>query len=408
MAETGLEELRRGWKVILAATVGIGTGLTTFVFYTTGVFVQPLSKAFGWADSQIMVAVTIVLLGGSALGPLIGMVTDRFGARRVALLSVIGAAVGWLGLSLTTGDLWMFQGQFLLLTLIGAGTLPVTWTRSVIVSFDKCRGMALGLCLVGTGLFGSGIKLLTYAVISAWGWRAGYAAIGCALLLITLPVTFFFLRDAVQPNPSDSTPNSSEFGLSLPEALRTRHFWLMTASFLLLSLSIAGIAPNLERFLTSSGFTIGQAVQIAAFYGIGIIAGRLFTGVLLDRFWAPAVVLLVLLPSCLTFVVMAGGVHSVLIATMMVFLVGTAAGVEYDALAFLIARYFGRKAYSAIYGSIYIGFAIGAGFGPLLFTRLAEILHGYGAILYGTAGIVLLGSLLLLPLGRYPQLDRAP
>ncbi|QGZ65637.1 MFS transporter [Paraburkholderia acidisoli] len=405
----GWGEFKRGWRLILAATVGIGTGLTTMVFYTMGVFVPSLTKTFGWSDSQVMVAITIVLLGSSVVGPYVGALTDRIGARRVALGSVIGMGCAWALLALNTGSIAIFYATFTILTLCGAGTLPVTWTKSVIANFSERRGLALGICLIGTGLFGALIKLYAFYVMSAIGWRLAYVCIGAFVLCVTLPITFFFFREPRRAlDTSAQAPGiAPEAGLGLREALRTRAFWILSASFFLLSLAISGIAPNLERFLTTSGFDLATAVRIAAWYGIGIVVGRLITGFCLDRMWAPGVVFLLMIPTMITFIVLAGGVSSVPVAMLMVFLVGSASGVEYDALAYLVSRYFGMRAYSAVYGSIFIGFAFGAGFGPVTFSKTFALTHSYHTLLFATAAVVLVGSGMLLTLGRYPRFDAA-
>lgn len=404
----GMGEFKRGWRLILAATLGIGTGLTTLVFYTTGVFIPSLTKTFGWSDSQVMVAISIVLLGSSAMGPYVGALADRVGPRKVALFSVAGMGLAWGLLSMTNGSLPLFYASFAVLTILGAGTLPVTWTKSIIANFKEKRGLALGLCLVGTGLFGSLVKLYAFNMLSELGWRMAYVCIGAFVLCITLPFTFIFFREPKTPlaGVAENLPLAEEVGMTLKEALRTRAFWILSASFFMLSLSISGIAPNLERYLTNAGFDLATAVKIASWYGVGIVVGRLITGFFLDKMWAPAVVCILVIPTALTFFALSGGVSSVPAAIVMVFLVGTASGVEYDALAYLVSKYFGLKAYSAVYGSVFIGFAFGAGFGPVTFSKVFAVTGSYQGLVIGTGLLVLCGAGIQLALGAYPQFKK--
>ena len=89
-------------------------------------------------------------------------------------------------------------------------------------------------------------------------------------------------------------------------------------------------------------------------------------------------------------------------------LIGFALGVEYDLMAFFIARYFGMRSYSAIYGVLYVFFSLGAGFGPLLF-GLDFDRHGSYRIALLTAIVVLLGAALsFLTLGRYRDFANDP
>ena len=60
-------------------------------------------------------------------------------------------------------------------------------------------------------------------------------------------------------------------------------------------------------------------------------------------------------------------------------LIGFAAGVEYDLMAFLVARYFGMRAYASIYGELYGCLRLGAGVGPLVFGMQFDKFHSYRA-----------------------------
>jgi hypothetical protein len=101
-----------------------------------------------------------------------------------------------------------------------------------------------------------------------------------------------------------------------------------------------------------------------------------------------------------------GGLPAVWVPMLYVFVLGTAAGAEYDALAYLTSRYFGARAYSAIYGTIFVGFAIGAGFAPYVFSMIVAWQHSYEMLLLWTAGVLVVGATGLLTLGGYPQFNR--
>ncbi|KQR77175.1 hypothetical protein ASG35_13040 [Burkholderia sp. Leaf177] len=402
-------EFKTGWGIIVAATIGIGTSMTTMASYSAGVFLPSLTKTFGWADSQVMLTFMILFFGSSLLGPYIGTLADRIGPRRIVLVSVVGLAIGWMLLAFTNGSIVRFYLTYAVITVLGAGTLPVTWTKSVVVHFRQHRGMALGICLVGTGIFGAMIKLYAFHMISMFGWRIAYVCLGAFLLVITLPIAIAFFRepkiDPAAHAGAVDTKIADVPGMPFIQAVKTPAFWILTGSFFLLSLALAGIAPNLERFWTKSGFGMSDAVSIASWYGIGIVIGRLLTGWFLDRIWAPVVIFGMLLPCALSFLLLAHGVNSFWIASLLVLIVGTSSGVEYDALAYLVSRYFGMRAYSAIYGGVFIGFAVGAGLGPFSFSKLLVTLNGYEAVLIINAVVVVAGAGVLLLLGRYPRFE---
>jgi hypothetical protein len=66
-----------------------------------------------------------------------------------------------------------------------------------------------------------------------------------------------------------------------------------------------------------------------------------------------------------------------------------------------VARYFGMRSYTAIYGVLYVFFSVGAGVGPLLFGRSFETTGSYRLILDVAFAVLIASGLSLLLLGRY-------
>ena len=130
--------------------------------------------------------------------------------------------------------------------------------------------------------------------------------------------------------------------------------------------------------------------------------GRVLTGFLLDRFWGPAVAALLMALPAISCLLLASGSPSVQSAYLATILIGFAAGAEFDIIAYLASRYFGLKHYSKIYSWLYAAFAIGAATAPALFGFGYDKLGNYNAVFSISAVLFMLGSVLLLFLGRYP------
>jgi MFS family permease len=99
------QEFVRGWPVISAAIMGIGLGMSPLPFYTIGVFIKPISEEFGWEPSKVLLALSVYTVFIVFMAPFIGMVTDRIGARKVALTSIIMFGISMMMQSLHTGSL---------------------------------------------------------------------------------------------------------------------------------------------------------------------------------------------------------------------------------------------------------------------------------------------------------------
>lgn len=403
---------RAGWIVVFAAMIGLGLGLSPMPFYTIGMFAPELQKEFGWSFASLMGSITVQSLVVMATGPLAGFAVDRYGARPVALVSMVLFGLTFMSLSLSSGHLWLYYAQWVVMSILGAGTLTATWTHTVNGWFEKNRGLALGVASTGTGITGFLIKPFAAWLIGEYGWRWAFAVIGLLPIVIGLPVVYLLFRErtTVRANRAQDVPDAEavamEPGMTLKEALRHRYFWIMTVSFLLIAFALTAPTPNLENILRTRHFTLPQIGAITASFGLSVIAGRIAGGWLLDRFWAPACAVVVLLAPLLGNWLLARSEIDPTIATLSVITLGLGAGFEFDLLAYLIARYFGRRAYGTIYGCFYTVIAFSGGLGPVVYGRVFDVTGRYDLALIGGAICLFFGSVVLLAMGPYPRWDR--
>lgn len=416
MAKSGnFKEFKFGWPVVLASTLGIGLGMSPLPFYTIGVFAVPLTQNFGWGMDTVMAAMPVFTLAALVMSPLIGFVADRIGARKTALASVFLFGLAFMAFSLNTGSKALYLSFWALLAIAGAGTLPMTWTRAVNNWFNENRGLALGLSLLGTGIFGVFAKLYAAAIIEQFGWQAAYVGVALLPLLISLPVAFFFFRDVDDPKVADKVARlraevpafkeGAKAGMSLKEALRDGKFWILAGAFILISFAIGGPIPNLEKLLESKGFDLGDAILLASFIGYAVFIGRLLGGYLLDRFWAPGVAFVLLSVPAISCYLFQMGELSFGYAALGIVILGLGAGVEYDLMAYLVSRYFGMKNYAAIYGCLYGFFALGAGFGPYIMGLSFTATGSYDTIMGYAMIAFIAGAIPLLFLGKYRDFE---
>lgn len=411
-AQAGSQEFRRGWGVVLAAMLGIGLGLSPVPFYTIGMLAPELHKAFGWEFSAMMVGLPIMTLGVLIVSPLVGLLADRYGVRRVTLVSIVLFSLSFMSFALNNGSIELFYLNWALMAVFGAGTLPITWTRAVNNRFDLHKGLALGLSLLGTGIFGFFVKPLTAWLIAEYSWRAAYVVVGMLPLLIALPVALLVFHDVdgalnggAERRAALARRAAAAPGLSFRAALRDYRFWLLAVSFVLISFAVGGLIPNMENILKIAGFARDDIVALVSLIGLSVIIGRIAGGWLIDRLWAPGVALVMIsLPALACYMLTEAQVTTGNARTAIV-LIGMAAGIEYDLMAFLVARYFGMKSYSAIYGAQYGFFAFGAGLAPVVFGKVFDKTGSYHSALVLAAAFLILGALALLGLGRYRRFD---
>ena len=191
-------EFKYGWPVVLAGSLGISLGMSPLP-HTIGVFAQPLSQEFGWGIDQIMYGLVPFCLATVISAPFAGYLSDRFGVRQVALISILLFALGMMAFALNNGSLPLYFFLWAMLSFVGAGTLPITYTKAISRWFQHKRGLALGMALVGTGIGGALAKIYAATLIDAVGWRMAYVGVGFLPLIVALPVVYLLFRDVDDP-----------------------------------------------------------------------------------------------------------------------------------------------------------------------------------------------------------------
>ncbi len=399
-------ELQQRWPLVLATCIGIISSSFVLPYYTIGALVGPVTAEFGWTRAEFQSAILFSSGLGALTSPFIGWLIDRFGARRVALPAMLGLGVGFFIASSMQGELWMLFLAYASIALLGAGTIPVTWTRAIATSFFKRRGLALGLSLTGTGICASVAPHYTVWLTSEFGWRGAYIGLGLVPFILVWPVLYFLFRPIESTSAEDNKvghqAHQAHEGLTLSEAAKSYRFWILLLSILFAYMGFSGIGPNLFPSMTDDGFSREQAASIQSVFGISIIVGRVVVGYLCDRYWAPGIACVCLLMPTVGTLIFYGD-QSFVMAAIASFTIGFAAGAELDLMAFLAAKYFGLKHYAKIYSVLYATLAVCSGTAPMAFASVYDITGSYDTGFVAATILFLAASMMVLALGRYPK-----
>lgn len=405
----GRSEFRLGWRPLAAALIGVTCGASPLPFNVLPLVMGPIHAEYGWDFAAIAAGVTLFGIIASLLAPVFGGLSDRLGVRRVALTSLglfalVFAAFYFVPASLS--GWWLFWA---LLGLIGIGSTPVTWSRAVTLWFNRNRGLALGIMLLGTSLAAFIVPQIAQAAIAHWGWRSAFPAVALLPLLLGLPIGLLWFRE---PRPEERPPGITDasgavFGLTLREAARHHRFWILIGSILIIALAYGGAHIHIAQIVALHGFSGQIAANVLGVVALGILTGRLLVGFLFDRFWAPGVASPALLLPALACWLLMGDSTSLPLLMLGGFLLGFAAGTESDVIAYLAARYFGMANYGSIYGALYMPFGIASAVSPIIYGTVRDRTGSYDPMLMAAMGMFALGGAILLLLGRYPDW-RAP
>ena len=388
----------QGWRVVLAACLGVMAGFGSLFVYTFAVFVKPLGATFGWSREQISLGFAIAAITLGLISPLLGRWLDRFGPRRIILtcMTIFGGAIA--SLALLRPHLWQFYATCFVLGVVGNGAAHLAYSRSISTWFRERLGMALAFVMFGAGMGAMILPVLAQSIISRSGWRAAYASLGFLALLLGLPLTWRYVRERVEVR-QDSEPITHS-GMTWQQGVRSYAFWIIVAVLFAGSISMNGAITHMVALLTDRGVTARQAALCAAMLGGSSLLGRVIVGWLLDRFFGSRVAFVVNLISASGLFLLARA-SSFPAGCLAAALIGIGAGGEADITPYLLTRYFGLRAFSTLYGLTWTFYAAAGAIGPVILGRSFDATGSYASLLMILSASTAAVAALLLCLPRY-------
>jgi len=391
-----------GWRVAIAACLGVMGGFGSLFVYTFTVFVKPLGAQFGWNREAVSLGFAIAAMTVGMASPLIGRLIDRFGPRHIILPCMTVFGCGIASFALLRSGIWQFYVTCFVIGVVGNGAAHLAYARSISTWFERRLGTALAIVMVGAGLGAMILPVVAQTVVSRSGWRAAYLTLGILALLLGLPLSWRYVRDReVTTKAKDQGAEAQHTGLTWQQGMRSIAFWIIVAVLFVSSISMNGAITHLSALLTDRGITAGNAALCASILGGTSILGRVVTGWLLDRFFGGRVAFVINL-------VTAGGIfllanaNSFAAGAAAATLIGIGAGGEAAITPYLLTRYYGLRAFSTLYGLTWTFYAAAGAAGPVILGRTFDLTGSYTSLL-STLGIALaIAAAMMLLLPKYP------
>jgi MFS family permease len=392
-----------GWRVVLAACLGVMAGFGSLFVYTFSVFVKPLAAQFGWSREAISTGFAIAALTLGVVSPLLGRWIDRFGARRIILICMPVYVCAIASLSLLRFGLWQFYVTCFALGVVGNGAAHLAYSRSISTWFHRRLGMALACVMVGAGLGAMILPVVAQSIISRLGWQVAYGSLGGIAFLLGVPLSWRYIRE--RGSDEHESRDVTHSGMTWQQGIRSFSFWIITAILFVSSISMNGAITHLSALLTDRGITPEKAALCASILGGSSLLGRVVVGWLLDRFFGPRVALVINLITALGIFLLARASNfpSGCIAAA---LIGVGAGGEAATTPYLLTRYFGVRAFSTLYGLTWTFYAAAGAIGPVILGRTFDATGSYSSLLVLLAIALGLAAATNLLLPRYSDSER--
>lgn len=394
--------MKKYYYVIIVVVTFLALLVSAGIRTAPGVIIKPLEADFGWDRASISLAVAVSLFAFGFGGPLGGTLIDRFGPRRVTMAGMTLNAVG-LALLIGLRELW--QLHLLWGLLVGAGTGAISGTLGATVAtrwFNRYRGVVLGLfgaaAAAGQLIFVPAL----IGLVSVGGWQAVIAILGAAAAVVLIPV-LIFMRNypeeaglTVLGEPTAATAAADTRKIPLREAMRTRDFWLLAASFFVCGYTTNGlIGTHLLPHTLEHGFVEAEISWALALMGVMNILGTTASGWLSDRYDNRKLLAMYygfrgLSLAALPFILEMKGM----------FLFAVVYGLDWVATVpptvNLTAQRFGKGSLGTLYGWIFCSHMIGAGIASYAGGFFRDLLGDYHLIFISAAIMGLMASTLVL------------
>ena len=400
-----------GWWIV-AGSFLISVYVGGAVYYGFTAFFEPIIEELGWSYAQVSFAASLRGLEAGILAPILGILVDRWGSRKLILLGSIIAAAGLLLLS-RVNSLLMFFGAFALLSLGTTSCTGIVVLTAVANWFQKKVGIANAIALCGFGFSGLLIPVIV-KLIDAYTWRATFVVLAVGFVAVILPLSILFrhkpehygyLPDGAKEKEEPSAipmveQTSYRADMSTVQAMKSGTFWSLVILSLCHMMVMSATITHVMPYLSSIGLGRSKAGMVAAAIPVVSIAGRLFFGWLGDRFdkrlvTAGTFVMIGLGIFCFGFVSIAG----FWLVIPFVVLFGVGYGGSNSVRIALARQYFGRSNFGSIFGLVLGMSVVGGIVAPPLAGWVFDTWGSYQAIwfVYAALPFTVLGTVFAFP-----------
>jgi len=390
--------ITRPWIVVGAVwvTLAIASGL----YFSFPVFFVALLEEFGWPRGATAAAFSISSIAQGALSPVVGMLVDRVGPRRVMLggAFVLGSACVLASRIDSLASLYLVTG-----VLAAAGVCAVSWIPSgalIARWFAERRGSMMGLAFSGMGAGVLVIGPLAQWLITGYGWRAAYLVLGLGTLVVLVPLVALGVREppvaaAGRGDVSGPMPQPADAGREVGDALRTRAFWALFFAYLCTPLAVFSVVTHQVAFAVDHGFPRLFVAGIFGLTGLLSTVGRIVFGIAADRIGRTT-------SATISYGCTAVGTLCLLglevwphVAALYLYALffGLGFGARGPIITAMASQLFPGRRFGVIYGMLSVGNGIGGGVAPWFGGVVHDLTGSYRVAFLVAVGFCVLGSL---------------
>ena len=395
-------------KLVAAAIISasLAVMLSSGIRSSFGLFLAPITETLGTGRESLSIAIAINNLVFGL--PLIGLLSDRFGPRRVVIAGAIIYATGLVLLALvkTTLGLMLSLGLLVGVALSATHFVIVLGAVAQLVTEDQ-RSRVFGIITATSSAGMFVVPPLAQLLLSNLGWQGALYALAAVAAVVALMAFGLPARPGTQLHGAQQLHLDEPFLGVMERAARHRGYLLLTTGFFVCGFHVAFISTHLPAFLGDKGLPEFVAAGALALIGAFNILGSITFGWLGDRFPRKYLLSLIYLGRAL-----------VILLFLLAPVTRTSALVFSGAIGFLwlatvpltsgiVARIFGTRYLSTLYGIVFFSHQIGAFLGVWLGGRFYDTTGSYTPVWIAGIALGVFGALVHLPIHERTELSSA-
>ena len=398
-----IKKIFYGWWIVLACFI-ISLYMASVVFFGFTAFFEPLIREFGWSYAQVSFAASLRGMEMGIFAPLVGLLADRFGSRKIILCGVITVGFG-LGLLSFTRSLAMFYGSILLLAFGAGGCSSVVTMSAVANWFKRDVGKALGVMSCGFGASGLLIPVIVW-LMEFYTWRTALIILAFGMLVLGIPLSLVIRNKPEQYGyradgamavdiPIEEKTQYENTKIGFKEFLRERDFLYLSLAESIRMMTVAAVVVHVMPYLSSVGVSRSTAGMVAAGIPLFSIMGRFgfgWLGDLFDKRYMMAVVYCFMGAGMVAFIFGQSG--WMIFFFLLLFPPGFGGSMVLRGA--ILREYFGRASFGKMIGMLLGIASIGGIIGPTLAGWAFDCLGSYYYIWFAFAGCVSISVMVIL------------
>ena len=355
--------------------------------YCMTAFLPFITTELGWSRSTIGLGQSLSLWMYALFALLSGFMVDRIGSRKTFLIGGAVTLAGWMLLSTIKSpwQLYLCYGVLMALAVSMTHFVPIQSTSRK--WFMKRAGLAGGILAtaycVGSAVF---MPLMTQWSASQ-GWRFTSIIFGLICGIIIMLVGFFVIRntpesmglhpDGEKVAYSSESSATKEVAWTVKEAIKTRQFWLLFATYALIGIPIQGALASLVMWGVDLGSSKAAAGLFMTAFTIPAIPSTIGGGWLGDRYGKKPLILICMILGALIMLYGWQGVHTQQGLLIFAIIFGLGFCLHMGLFAPYIGDLFGKASVGSLFGIITLGHGLIGGCGPTIWARTYEAFGSY-------------------------------